>query len=80
MIYGVLVKQYHASLSNLRPGSVTRIPRHFMRVRKTIRETITSYVVIFHISAHPFGSVVKHWTKKARRNHDGSNSERSATT
>ena len=47
MIYGVLVKQYHASLSNLRPGSVTRIPRHFMRVRKTMSETITSYVVIF---------------------------------
>lgn len=30
--YGVLVKQYHASLSNLRSEGGTRMPRHLSRV------------------------------------------------
>ena len=65
LFQGVLVKQYHASLSNLRPEGSTRIPRHFMRVRKTMRVNIISYVIIiFHISAHPFGSVVNTERKK----------------
>ena len=34
LFQGVLVKQYHVSLSNLRPGGGTRIPRHLIEKRE----------------------------------------------